>query len=343
MFRIFLGHISIVNIMTDAILPRSTPHIAVIIPCYRVKNHVLAVIQRIGAEVQTIYVIDDACPEQSGQWVLQHNTDARVVVLHHAINKGVGGAVITGYTAALANGADIMVKIDGDGQMDPALLPKIIRPIVLGEADYSKGNRFYSLWSVRQMPRMRLFGNAALSFLTKASSGYWHIFDPSNGYTAVHRVALQHINLKHVQQRYFFETDMLIHLSNVHAVVRDVPMEAQYGHEVSGLKISKILWPFWRDNCRALLRRIVYNYFMRDFNIASLQLLVGMAFLTFGFIFGAVHWYGAAQEGIATPTGTIMLAILPIILGVNLLLAFISFDIQNFSKTPLQKIYTSLP
>jgi dolichol-phosphate mannosyltransferase len=97
---------------------------------------------------------------------------------------------MAGYRAAMSNGADILVKVDGDGQISPRLIPLLIAPLLRGEADYAKGNRFYSIYNIRQMPRTRLFGNAVLSFLTKLSSGYWSIFDPTNGFTAVHVAAL---------------------------------------------------------------------------------------------------------------------------------------------------------
>lgn len=122
----------------------------------------------------------------SGEYVKAHCTDPRVTVVKHEKNKGVGGAVMTGYRAAIADGAKVIVKIDGDGQMDPSLLREFVMPILGGEADYTKGNRFYDLSNISRMPAMRLFGNAGLSFLAKLSTGYWNIFDPTNGYTAIH-------------------------------------------------------------------------------------------------------------------------------------------------------------
>ncbi len=155
-------------------------HIAVVIPSYRVVKHILGVLSAIGPEIWRIYVIDDKCPEGSGDYVEDNCIDTRVVVLRHGTNQGVGSAVMTGYRAAIADGADIIVKVDGDGQMDPALIPNFIEPILAGEADYTKGNRFFYLEEIRAMPKVRLFGNAVLSFMTKLSSGYWDVFDPTN-------------------------------------------------------------------------------------------------------------------------------------------------------------------
>jgi glycosyltransferase involved in cell wall biosynthesis len=207
--------------------------IAVVLPCFRSKAHVLGVIQDIGPEVSLIIAVDDACPEQTGTHIEQNCSDVRVIVIRNSINSGVGGAMITGYREALARGADVVVKIDSDGQMDPLLLPDIVHPIVAGIADYSKGNRFFNVEGLRAMPKLRLLGNACLSFLTKLSSGYWNVFDPTNGYTAIHRVALHGLQLEKVDRRFFFESDMLFRLYLAGAVVIDVPMQSVYRDEIS--------------------------------------------------------------------------------------------------------------
>ncbi len=314
--------------------------LAVVIPSYRVKAHILDVIARIGPEVAMIFVVDDACPDGSGAFVGEQCRDPRVRVLRHEVNRGVGGAMMTGYRAALGAGADIIVKVDGDGQMDPALIPHIARPVLARQADYAKGNRFHSLWNVRRMPRVRLYGNAALSFMTKLSSGYWGIFDPTNGYTAIHAAALERIEFANVSERYFFETDMLINLGNARAVVADVPMEAVYADEVSNLRIRNELWPFLRTHLRELVKRIFYTYFLRDFSPATLQLLIGAIFLLFGTIYGAAEWYRSVSTGEIASTGTVMIAVLPIILGVQLLLNFLAFDMANEPKVPIQPTLT---
>lgn len=310
--------------------------LAVVIPCYKVKAHVIDVIGRIGSDVSAIFAVDDACPDGSGEHILKNSSDPRVQVLFHDKNKGVGGAVMTGYRAAMEAGADVIVKVDGDGQMDPALIPAIARPVIDGRADYAKGNRFHSIWNVRQMPRVRLFGNAALSFITKLSSGYWSVFDPTNGFTAVHAEALRRIEFSNVSERYFFESDMLINLGNARAVVYDVPMAAYYGDEQSNLKIGQVIGQFFSKNVKELCKRILYTYFMRDFSLASAQLLMGTMFLLFGSIFGAWGWYQSISTGATASTGTVMIAVLPIILGFQLLLSFLGFDMTNEPKTPIQ-------
>jgi len=167
--------------------------IAVVIPCYKVAAHLCDFIRQIGKEVDAIFVVDDCCPEKSGALVEKVCKDSRVRVIYHTTNQGVGGAIMSGYKAAIIDGAAIIVKIDGDGQMDPSLIPAFIAPIVSGEADYTKGNRFFDLEEIRAMPKARLFGNAVLSFMTKLSSGYWYLFDPTNGYTAIHADVARHL------------------------------------------------------------------------------------------------------------------------------------------------------
>ncbi len=180
---------------------KTPQNIAVIIPSYKVRAHILEVLAAIGPEVTRIYVVDDCCPDQSGDFVAAHCQDPRVVVLRHAQNQGVGGAVMTGYQAAIADGMQVLVKVDGDGQMDPALIGDFVAPILEGEADYTKGNRFFDLENIRAMPKMRLFGNAVLSLMCKLSSGYWNLFDPTNGYTAIHANAARHLPFGKISRR----------------------------------------------------------------------------------------------------------------------------------------------
>jgi dolichol-phosphate mannosyltransferase len=257
-------------------------------------------------------------------------------VLRNDSNQGVGGATLRGYRAALDHGAEIIVKIDSDGQMDPAILPRIINPIVEGIADYVKGNRFYNIDDVRGMPKARLFGNAGLSFLTKLSSGYWNIFDPTNGYTAIHHRALSLLPTDKIDPRFFFESDMLFRLNLIGAVVVDVPIRATYLGEQSNLQARREIIPFLFKNCRNLLKRIVYRYFLRDLNLGSLELILGVLLLCFGVAFGASQWLEAWLTGVPATAGTVMLAALPILLGVQMLLGFFSFDMMAVPKTPLQ-------
>jgi dolichol-phosphate mannosyltransferase len=313
------------------------PRIGVVIPSYRVKSHIKEVIQGIGKEVSRIYVIDDACPEKSGEFVKAQVRDKRVSVIFHKENQGVGGAVITGYKAAIVDGMDVVVKLDGDGQMNPSLIPDIARPVLEGNADYSKGNRFDNLENLIGMPKVRILGNAVLSIWSKVSSGYWTVTDPTNGFTAIHKKALEAVNLNKIRKSYFFESDLLFRLSIANCVVADVPMAAVYGKEKSNLKISKVLFEFpWRHTIN-FLKRIFYRYYLREWSVGSFELPLGLFLITFGTWFGLSSYLAASAAGVATTAGQVTGSAVALILGVQLLLSFLSYDVQSEPRIPRQR------
>jgi dolichol-phosphate mannosyltransferase len=312
--------------------------VAVVIPCYRVADNVLQVVAQIPACVERIYCVDDACPQKSGDLIAAQCRDDRVKVVRHLENRGVGGAMVTGYAQAIADGFDVLVKIDGDGQMDPSLIPRFVRPIQDGLCDYSKGNRFFNFDDVRTMPSLRLFGNLVLGFMTKLSSGYWHVFDPNNGYTALHAAVAAELRLDKLAQRYFFEADILFRLRLLNAVVLDVPMVAKYGNESSSLAVHRVVLPFLAGHFRNFVKRLLYSYFLRDFTIASLGILLGIPMLLWGLGFGIVSWQAAAALGQAATSGTVMLATLPIILGTQFVLSALQYDIASVPVHPLHPI-----
>lgn len=314
-----------------------TARVGVVIPCYRVRRHVLDVIAHIPDEVYKVYVVDDCCPEQTGAYVREHCHDSRVSVLTNTHNLGVGGAVLCGYAAAIADCIDIIVKIDGDGQMDPQLIDAFIAPILSGEADYTKGNRFFEVETLGKMPLVRVIGNVGLSFVTKISSGYWNLFDPTNGYTAIHARVAAHLPLHKISKRYFFESDMLFRLNTLRAVVTDIPMHAHYADEVSNLRVGHALPSFLWLNLRNLVKRIYYNYLLRDFNYATIELFAGLGFLLFGSLFGGRMWLRSYLEATYASAGTVMLAGLTTLIGLQLLLGFASFDMSNVPTAPLHK------
>lgn len=328
--------------MTSPIHSKVENRIAVVIPSYRVTQHILDVISAIGPEVWRIYVVDDKCPDESGSYVETHCRDPRVVVLRHEANQGVGGAVITGYKAAIEDGAEVIVKVDGDGQMDPALVLSFVDPILAGEADYTKGNRFFDLEEICSMPPVRLFGNAVLSLLTKLSSGYWDLFDPTNGYTAIHADIARHLPFGKISNRYFFESDMLFRLNTLRAVVVDIPMDAQYGEEVSNLKISKIVGEFLVKHARNFAKRIFYNYYLRDVSLASIELPLGVLMLLAGTVFGGWHWVMSVREGVVTTAGTVMLSALLILMGLQFVMAFLAYDIASVPRRPKHKRFLTI-
>ena len=255
--------------------------------------------------------------------------DPRVRVLRHDVNQGVGGATMTGYRQAIADGAKVIVKLDSDGQMDPRMIPFLVRPILAQRPTTPRAIASSDLEDLAEMPPLRLFGNACLSFLTKAASGYWDIFDPTNGYTAIHGTVAARLPLDQISRRFFFESDLLFRLNILRAVVVDIPMEARYGAERSSLRPLLVTPEFAWKNLRNLFKRTFYNYFLRDFTVASVQLIAGLALIGAGVTFGMRHWLEGFATGQPTPAGTVMLAVLPVLLGAQLLLGFLAFDVQS--------------
>ena len=186
------------------------------------------------------------------------------------------------------------------------------------------------------MPKSRLFGNFLLSFASKLSSGYWNIFDPTNGFTAIHANAAHALPFSEISQGYFFESDMLYHLGLLRAVVRDMPMEAHYGNETSGIRIPKVVPEFIFKHYINTCRRVFITYFLRETNVATLQLILGNFLLFFGIVFGAINWIESETTGINASAGTVVLAALPIIVGSQLMIAFLSYDTRTVPTEPLQ-------
>jgi len=318
----------------DQLLPVS---LAVVIPCFKVSASILEVVSSLPEQVKHIIVVDDACPENSGKLVQASIADPRVQVIFNSSNLGVGGAMIAGYRHALDHtDAQIVVKIDGDGQMDPQRISALITPILSKEADYTKGNRFDSLEDLEQMPKIRIFGNAVLSIFSKFSSGYWNITDPTNGFTAIHRSVLERIRLEKLRKGYFFESDMLFRLAIIRAVVVDVPMGAQYGSEKSNLNIRKVVGEFPRRHLVNLLKRTFYNYYLREWNVASFELPLGLLLFFWGLGFGVTSWISASAAGVPATTGQVMLSAVPVILGFQLILAFLNYDVSSVPRRPRQ-------
>ncbi|MDP3749240.1 MAG: glycosyltransferase family 2 protein [Phenylobacterium sp.] len=306
----------------------------IVIPCYRVRDHILSVIGKIPPWVEGIVCVDDHCPDLSGEFISARTTDPRVVVVRLDENQGVGGATLKGYAEAERRGGRILVKIDGDDQMDLSYLPHLVTPILLEEADYTKGNRFTSISHLAVMPRVRIFGNAALSFAAKVSTGYWNVFDPTNGFTAIEASVARRIMEKRISRRFFFETDLLYHLGTLRAVVRDVPIPARYGDEVSNLRITAIVGPFALRHVQNFIRRVVGQYFVRDFTVATVELVAGFLGLVFGAIY-ALNWLATREPGQAASAGVVMAAALPVIIGVQLLLQALNFDVLNVPARPV--------
>lgn len=307
--------------------------VCVVIPTFKVSEQIISVVNSIGPEVSKIIVVDDACPESSGRLLQEALSDPRLEIIYHKSNKGVGGAVKTGYARALELEYQIIIKIDGDGQMDTSKITDLIEPILANQADYSKGNRFFEIDAVQQMPKIRIVGNLALTFMTKFSTGHWHIFDPNNGFTAIRGTTLKKLKLNKIDDGYFFESDMLFRLNLVQARVSDVPLPAIYGNEKSNLNVKRVLVEFPVKHIRNYLKRIAYTYYLRDFNLASIELPLGIALTGFGLTLGAYSWIHGIITKAPTATGTLVLIAMSFLAGLQLILAFLSYDTNNLSKS----------
>jgi glycosyltransferase involved in cell wall biosynthesis len=301
--------------------------IGVVIPCFRNEASIAAVVAGLPDFVDTIIAVNDESPDGT-QGALEAIASPRLVVLRHEKNQGLGGAMATGYAAALERGLDIVVKMDGDGQMAPEALLSLVTPIAEGRCDYAKGNRFLHARELRGMPALRKLGSVALTFITKFCSGYWQVFDPQNGYVAIARDHLASLDLARLRsRRYFFENEMLIQLNVLGARVLDCPMPARYAGEASSMKVSRVLFYFPYFFLHGFLFRMFNRYVLRDFSIIIPFYILGTCLFGFGFVFGAREWAIALRTLLPTPTGTIMLAVLPLILGLQFLLQGLLIDI----------------
>jgi len=307
--------------------------ITVVIPCYNVSRHIKDVIDGLPSVVTWIIAVNDLSKDQTERVLFElQRENKKIIIINHEVNQGVGGAMISGYKKSLELNSDIIIKMDGDNQMDPTYIQPLIKPLLADKADFTKGNRFRDLTALRRMPLIRRFGNLGLSFMIKAASGYWNIFDPNNGFIAIKNETLKNLDLDKIHKRYFFESSMLIRLYRVNAVVQDVPMKAKYGDEKSGLSITRTLFEFPFKLFIAFLKRIILKYFLYDFNIASIYLIVSSPLFLFGLYYGITNFLKYSRSNIGAPTGTVVIPTLLIILGFQLLLSAVSYDITNYPK-----------
>ena len=308
--------------------------VGVVIPAYRVEKQIQAVLRGIPDWVEAIVVVDDQSPDAVSARV-EELADPRVQLIRHAENRGVGGAMQTGFRAALEAGMDVIVKMDGDDQMDPVYLGQLVQPLVDGQADFTKGNRYSSTPSLAQMPMIRMIGNAGLTFLVKLASGYWNIFDPANGYVAIRSTVLSRIELSRLPSRYFFESGFLIELGKLRAVIKDIPIDARYADEHSSLSITHTLFTFPPQLLWGLGRRLFWRYFVHDFAALSIFVMLGLPLLVWGVLYGGAVWREVLLTGVNATAGQVMLAAMPVMLGVQFVTQAVVLDIQSVPSEPL--------
>jgi glycosyltransferase involved in cell wall biosynthesis len=305
--------------------------ITVVVPAYNEEAFINGVMNTLPDFVDHIIVVDD-CSQDRTFDIASTCNDNRVIALKTSVNQGVGGATIAGYKKALELDGDIVVKMDGDGQMPPEYLPQLLDAIIEEDYAYSKGNRFMHGEALSSMPKHRLFGNIVLTFMNKLASGQWHIFDPQNGYTAIRTEALKSLNFKEIHKGYFFENDMLVQLNLNSYRVKDVSMPARYGEEESDIKLvnTSIMFPLLF--IKRFIYRIFHKYILIDFSPIALFLISGLLLFLWGVLFGSYLWIKALITKADTPLGTLMLVVVPLILGFQLLLQALVLDIQETQK-----------
>jgi dolichol-phosphate mannosyltransferase len=308
--------------------------IAVIIPYYNAANHIISVVNKLPDFIDEVIIVDDkgkqALPIENLKNL--HN-GATINVVENEVNLGVGGATKNGFLTAIDNKHDIVIKVDADDQMDTIYIEEMINYLVDDAAEMVKGNRFVNIKALMQMSLVRRIGNLGLSFLTKAATGYWNNFDPTNGFLAIKTSSLKKINFDNLSDRYFFETSLMAELYFVNVRIKDISMPAIYGEEKSSMNVWKMPIIFSQKLTSLFFKRIIKQYFLFDFNICSLYLFVGMPMFLFGVIYGIYNWIYYSSQHVFTPTGTIMLVSISIILGFQLLLQAVQYDIFNAPKS----------
>lgn len=308
--------------------------IAVSIPYYNASKHICDVVSKLPDFIDMVIVTDDKSPEPMDQAAIKSaiKPDTEIVFLGNQTNLGVGGAAMKGFQYAIDHGFDIVVKIDSDDQMDAKYLPDLLQPLLKGRAEMAKGNRFRDLNALKKMPVIRRSGNLILSFMTKAATGYWNNFDPNNGYLAIKTATLRQVDFSKLSNRYFFETSLIAQLYFLNARIKDVAMPAIYADEKSSMKVWRMPVIFATSLMKVFVKRIAKAYFLYDFNIASIYLFTGLPLFLFGAVYGIYNWIYYSSLHILAPTGTIMLVTLSVILGFQLLLQAIQYDIIHSPK-----------
>lgn len=306
--------------------------VAAVVPAYKEEKMIGQVIETMPDYVDHVVIVDDCSPDGTSEAVRAVH-DPRVTLIRHETNQGVGGAIITAHRAAMELGADVNVVMAGDAQMDPDYLPSLLDKVTAEGYGFAKANRFYSPESFDGMPGYRIFGNIALSFLTKLASGYWNLFDPQNGYTAIRTDVLKRVPLDRVAKRYSFENDLLIHLNILQVPAVDVPIPAVYGDEVSSIKLRKVVPELVNRLTVGFWSRIWYRYVLWSFSPIALLLFMGLAFFGFGIAVSIWMIFQIAASVVAT-AATVMLAALPLMIGTQMLISALQLDIQATPAAP---------
>ncbi len=328
--------------ITPAII-KNNIKVAVIIPCFNEEKTIIDVVKEIPSFISEIILVDDKSHDNTFKIMKelsQKTSVIKITILQHEKNLGVGAAVKSGLEYAASQNHQIMVKIDGDGQMPSAKIFDLILPLVEGFADYTKGNRLSGTTSVASMPKIRLFGNLGLSFFIKMASGYWDVIDPTNGFIAIRKETYQLIKEQKISNGYFFESSMLCALGLFGAKVKDISMPSFYPHNKSSLSIAKTFFEFPPKIIRALIKRVLVRKILHTLSLEIIFVLIGSFLFFTGAAWGLYkYYYFNFILQIATPSGVVMLAALPIIFAHQMFLTALLLDVSN---TPKQALFQKM-
>lgn len=254
--------------------------ICVVIPAHNEEKQIETVVATVPQYVDKIVVIDDASTDRTAEIVQRiASADAKIVLIRHSKNEGVGGTIASGYQWAVDNKYDVTAVMAGDGQMDPQELESIIEPVVTGDVDYAKGNRLFYGKAWTMIPHHRYLGNSFLSLLTKIASGYWHIADSQSGYTAISWRALKRIELDKLYKEFGMPNDLLIKLNMHDFRVRDVHIKPRYHiGERSDIKFGRLIPRISYLLFKGFWQRLFFKYVIKDFHPLVFFYLVGFAF-----------------------------------------------------------------
>lgn len=306
--------------------------VAVVVPAYKEELLICPTLASIPTYVDRVYAVDDGSPDRTGDLIDEYaRSDPRVIPIHHSQNRGVGGAIISGYKKALSDGMDIVAVMAGDNQMDPEFLPKLLDPVAQGKVDYTVGNRLINEKFRKGMSKWRFVGNSVLTLLTKIASGYWQLMDPQNGYTAISNRALETISLDSIYPRYGYCNDLLIWLNTYGFRVKNVPHPARYGLERSKIKYStyivRLSWLLFN----AFFWRLKMKYVILSFHPLVFFYLFGGFFTFLGFLFGlySLYFKYILDNPIFVPA---VVSVILFALGVQFVLFAMLFDMQEENK-----------
>ena len=307
--------------------------IAVIVPAFNEERHIERTIAEMPEYVDSIIVVDDASTDGTvGEVEKLAAADRRLTVITNERNKGKGSCVVQGFQQSMESGSAITALMDGDNQMPAEHLDSLLDAVIDGNLDGAKGNRFIaSPQALSSMPKYRLVGNVLLTMMTKLASGYWSIFDSQNGYWAIRTATLGRLDLRRLARRYDLENSLLINLNIIGARVRDVAIPARYADEKSKIRIWRVTPRIMATLLGGLLQRILYRYVLYSFHPVALFLFAGIPLVLWGTGFGVYVVITALGEPVAT-TGTVMMAVLPFLMGYQLLLAAFVLDILSEPK-----------